>query len=58
MVAGTRMAVEHGGVTGWIWKADDGALFIGLVCWATRAIWLRRRLARMRRLRPRGAVAT
>jgi lipid A 4'-phosphatase len=34
-----------------------GALFIGLVCWATRAIWLRRRLARWRRLRPGGAVA-
>jgi hypothetical protein len=25
------MAVEHGGVTGWIWKAADGALFIGFL---------------------------
>jgi hypothetical protein len=24
-------AVEHHGVTGWIWKADDGALYVGFV---------------------------
>ena len=24
-------AVEHHGVTGWIWKAGDGALFVGFV---------------------------
>jgi hypothetical protein len=25
------MAVEHRGVTGWIWKAGDGDLFVGFV---------------------------